>query len=97
MEKLSAEAIEGRMAEFSEWALNGDSLQRTFGFEDFAGAMSFVNSVAELAERLQHHPDIMIRYNKVTLTLTTHDAGGLSELDFTLAREADGQLVGEGT
>ena len=85
------------MAEFSEWALNGDSLQRTFGFEDFAGAMSFVNSVAELAERLQHHPDIMIRYNKVTLTLTTHDAGGLSELDFTLAREADGQLVEEGT
>lgn len=96
MDKLSTEAVERRMADFSEWALNGDSLQRTFGFDDFAGAMSFVNSVAELAERLQHHPAIMIRYNKVTLTLTTHDVGGLSERDFTFAREVDDLLVEEG-
>jgi len=89
MEKLSTEAVDSRMSEFTDWALNGDALQRTFRFDDFPAAMTFVNSVAELAERLQHHPDIMIRYNKVTLTLTTHDAGGLSEKDFTFAREID--------
>ena len=89
MDKLSTEAIERRMADFEDWVLMGESLQRTFGFDDFAGAMVFVNSVAELAERLQHHPDIMIRYSKVTLTLTTHDAGGLSERDFEFARAID--------
>ena len=89
MDKLSAEAIERRMTDFDDWALNGDSLQRTFGFEDFAAAMDFVQSVAELAERHQHHPDIMIRFNKVTLTLSTHDVGGLSERDFAFAKSVD--------
>lgn len=87
MDKLSQEAIEHRLKDFPEWSLTGDAIQRTFGFDDFAGAMAFVNQVAELAERLAHHPDIMIRYNKVTLTLTTHDAGGLTENDFDFARE----------
>ncbi len=90
MEKLSEEQIEGRLADLPNWALNGDSLQRTFGFEDFRSAMSFVNQVAELAEAHQHHPDIMIRYSKVTLTLTTHDAGGITERDFVLAQATDG-------
>lgn len=89
MEKLSQEDIEARLAEFPDWALSGDALQRTFGFEDFAGAMAFVTRVAEHAEAAQHHPDIMIRYNKVTLTLSTHDTGGLTARDFDLARELD--------
>ncbi len=90
MDKLSPEDIEAKLAEFPEWAQSGDSLQRTFAFDDFLGAMAFVTRIADLAEEQQHHPDIMIRYNKVTLTLSTHDAGGLTEKDLALARDTDG-------
>jgi 4a-hydroxytetrahydrobiopterin dehydratase len=60
-----------------------------FQFKDFPAAVKFVNAVAELAEEAQHHPDIDIRWNKVTLALTTHDAGGLTEKDFLLAKKSD--------
>ncbi|HRP62865.1 MAG TPA: 4a-hydroxytetrahydrobiopterin dehydratase [Phycisphaerales bacterium] len=93
MEKLSPEALDIKRAEFSEWSVSGDSLQRTFAFEDFNEAMAFVNHVADLAEAQQHHPDIMIRYNKVTLTLSTHEAGGLTDLDFQFARATDGYVA----
>ena len=89
MDKLSQDDIDAKLAEFPEWSQAGDALQRTFTFDDFRGAMAFVNRMAELAEEAQHHPDIMIRYNKVTLTLSTHDAGGLTDKDFGLARETD--------
>ena len=87
MDKLSQEDIEARLTECPEWALNGDALTRTFSFDDFVAAMAFVNRIADLAEAQQHHPDIMIRYNKVTLTLTTHDAGGVTSKDLDMARE----------
>jgi 4a-hydroxytetrahydrobiopterin dehydratase len=74
-----------------QWTQNGEIISRTFEFADFAGAMKFVNTVAELAEQAQHHPDVDIRWNKVTLALTTHDAGGLTEKDFALARACDEQ------
>ena len=92
MQKLSSEQINEYLGDLPEWSLNGDLLQRTFRFDDFAGSMAFVVRIADQAERMQHHPDIMIRYNKVTLTLTTHDAGGLTEQDFTAARATDGSL-----
>ena len=66
-----------------------DSIQRTFLFKDFVEAMKFVNVVAQEAERLQHHPDILVRWNKVTLTLSTHDAGGITEKDLSFATAAD--------
>jgi len=90
MEKLPEEDIQARLESFPDWSINGDALQRTFSFEDFLAAMAFVNRVADLAEGHQHHPDIMVRYNKVTLTVTTHDAGGLTEKDFDFARDTDG-------
>lgn len=90
MDKLTQEQVEARIAELPLWALNGESLQRTFNFDDFIAAIAFVNKVADLAESTQHHPDIMIRYSKVTLTLTTHDANGLTERDFSMAHAADG-------
>jgi 4a-hydroxytetrahydrobiopterin dehydratase len=62
---------------------------RTFQFQDFVAALRFVNRVADLAERAGHHPDIDIRYNRVRLGLTTHDAGGLTGKDFELAAAAD--------
>jgi 4a-hydroxytetrahydrobiopterin dehydratase len=64
-------------------------IARTFGFKDFPAAMEFTNAVATLAEQAQHHPEIDVRWNQVTLAFTTHDAGGLTEKDFELARQCD--------
>jgi len=89
MDKLDPEAVQHRLETVPEWTLNGESIQRTIAHEDFAGSMAFVQSVAAMAEAAQHHPDILIRWNKVTLTLTTHDAGGLTDGDFSLARAID--------
>lgn len=72
-----------------DWQRNGEIITRTFRFKDFPAALKFVNAVGEIAEQVQHHPDIDIRWNKVTLALTTHDAGGLTEKDFSLARQCD--------
>ncbi len=68
------------------WSLESRDIHRTFDFPDFAAAMVFVNGVATLAEHVNHHPDIDIRWNKVTLRLSTHSAGGLTALDFDLAK-----------
>ena len=92
-ERLSQEDIEARLTDLPEWSLNGDALQRTFSFEDFVAAMAFVTRIADLAEEQKHHPDIMIRYNKVTLTVSTHDAGGITEKDFALAGGTDALVV----
>ena len=89
MDKLSPDQIETNMAGLPQWSLNGDLLQRTFRFADFDGSMAFVNRIADVAGQMNHHPDILVRYNKVTLTLTTHDAGGLTDRDFTFARYID--------
>ena len=75
------------LAALPDWNLEVSNLVRTFVFTDFREAMSFVNSVAALAERAGHHPDIDIRYNKVRLALSSHDAGGITEKDFALAAE----------
>jgi len=93
MDKLEQQQIDDRLEDLSEWSQTGDTLQRTFRFDDFRAAMSFVERIAELAEQHQHHPDIMIRYDKVTLSLTTHDAGGVTERDFQFARAADDCLA----
>ncbi len=95
MQKLSAEQIQEYLGDLPSWSLNGESLQRTFRFDDFVGSMAFVKKIATLAEKMKHHPDIMIRFNKVTLTLSTHDAGGITENDFTLARSTDGCVPAE--
>jgi 4a-hydroxytetrahydrobiopterin dehydratase len=93
MDKLEAVDIEQRMEAFPEWSVSGETLQRTLNFDDFVAAMAFVNRLANLAESHQHHPDIMIRYNKVTLTISTHEAGGLTEKDFTLAADTDASVA----
>ncbi len=71
------------------WVPKTDQISKMFEFGDFVHAMGFVNSVALLAERANHHPDIDIRWNKVTLTLSTHSAGGLTMKDFDLARQIE--------
>lgn len=89
MSKLSASEIKSALATVPEWAKKGVTISRTYPFKDFPAAVRFVDAVAELAEAAWHHPDIDIRWNKVTLTLTTHDAGGLTKKDFVLAQKFD--------
>lgn len=89
MQKLETPQIEERLKQIPEWSETNGAIQRTFLFKDFTGSIRFVNKVAELAEAMDHHPDILIRYNKVTLTLSTHDAGGITGKDFDLATKAD--------
>lgn len=73
------------------WSKNeaGSKIFREFTFDDFSGALNFVNKVAALAEAANHHPDIHVSYNKVRLELSTHTIGGLSDKDFALAAEID--------
>ena len=89
MERLSTEQIKTALATVPDWKKKGATIARTCQFKDFPAAITFVNAVAELAEQAWHHPDIDIRWNKVTLVLTTHDAGGLTEKDFALAQRFD--------
>jgi 4a-hydroxytetrahydrobiopterin dehydratase len=71
------------------WHQKEQEIWRTFKFSDFKEAMNFVNQVATLAEKAAHHPDITIRWNQVTLTLSTHSQGGLTKADFDLASQID--------
>lgn len=89
MDKLIAAQIRTSLVAVPEWHRRGKTITRTFDFKDFPAAIRFVNTVARLAEKAWHHPDIDIRWNKVTLTLTTHDAGGLTSRDFSLAKQFD--------
>ncbi len=92
---LEDEEIEQRLDELGDWEREGDQMQKTFEFDDFTSAMGFVNGVAQLADRYDHHPDIDIRYNKVRLCLSTHSEGGLTAIDFELAGDIE-QTLGSG-
>jgi 4a-hydroxytetrahydrobiopterin dehydratase len=88
-ELLSGEEISQRL-EDSGWDQEDDQIVRNWTFEDFGQAISFVNRVAEVAERRNHHPDILVHgWNKVKLSVTNHSAGGLTEADFELAKDVD--------
>jgi 4a-hydroxytetrahydrobiopterin dehydratase len=89
MDLLEDAAIERELAELSGWERVGDAIVKTVTLADFAAAMAYVNRVADIAEAQNHHPDITIRWNKVTLTQSTHSAGGLTLHDFRLARLLD--------
>lgn len=89
MNKLTPAAIKAALPGVPQWRRTAAVIRRTFEFKDFVVAMKFVNAVAKAAEKAEHHPDIDIRWNKVTLALTTHDASGLTEKDFALAARAD--------
>jgi len=89
MAKYSAAQTKAALRFLPEWTKKGSTITRTFQFRDFSTAIEFVTALARLAERAAHHPDIDIRWNKVTLTLTTHDEGGLTEKDFDLATQIE--------
>jgi 4a-hydroxytetrahydrobiopterin dehydratase len=85
MDLLTEQEIAARLTEVPGWTRSGDSIRTTVTRADFRDAMLFTGAVAFLAESASHHPDITIEWNKVTLTLSTHSAGGLTAADFALA------------
>ena len=89
MGRLSAGEITERVAALHGWERTGVEIRRVDRFGGFKEAMAFVNRVAGLADAMDHHPDILVQYDKVTLVLTSHDAGGLTERDFRLAGAID--------
>lgn len=94
MKRITDEEIRSRLRELPEWRRQGDAIRRTFSFDSFRAAIAFVDRVAELAEAADHHPDIDIRYDRVTLSLSTHSAGGLTTRDMDLARRIDAENAG---
>jgi 4a-hydroxytetrahydrobiopterin dehydratase len=88
-EKLSSPEIRQQLKELSGWELSENTIRKQYVFESFMPAIRFVNRIAELAEAADHHPDITINYRKVTLALSTHSAGGLTQKDFDLAKQAE--------
>ncbi len=87
--RLSISEAQGLLSEIPAWSPAGTEIKRQFRFKDFRQSMEFVNDVAALANKQDHHPDIFISYNKVQLTLSTHKIGGLSMNDFIMAAKID--------
>jgi 4a-hydroxytetrahydrobiopterin dehydratase len=83
--KLSPEEVSSALASLSGWSVIDDKLHREYKFADFAHAFGFMAAIATAAEKLDHHPDWLNVYNRVTVNLSTHDAGGITELDLKLA------------
>ncbi|MGF1481273.1 MAG: 4a-hydroxytetrahydrobiopterin dehydratase [Cyanophyceae cyanobacterium] len=84
--KLGAAEIERQLQTLPNWTIANHQLRRTYQFQDFVEAMAFVNRLVEPAESAGHHPDITISYNRVAISLTTHDVGGITQKDFDLAQ-----------
>ncbi len=89
MARLSDEEIEERRAGLEGWELSGDAIVKQFDNGDFTGSVEFVNRLMPEAEEMNHHPDLEISWKTVTVTITTHSEGGLTEGDFELARRID--------
>jgi 4a-hydroxytetrahydrobiopterin dehydratase len=88
-QKLSDLEIQRALGGLAGWSRRGETLVKTFTFERFADGIAFVDRVARAADEMDHHPDIDIRYTKVTMTLSTHDAGGITQRDLDLAQKIE--------
>jgi 4a-hydroxytetrahydrobiopterin dehydratase len=89
VELLSEEEIASRLAELDGWSREGEAIVKTFERGDFVGSVRFVGTIVVPAEEMGHHPDLEISWDKVTVTITTHSAGGLTANDFKLAKRID--------
>jgi 4a-hydroxytetrahydrobiopterin dehydratase len=85
MSVLTDNEVQQALTSLSGWQKKGEAIQRVFRFPDFKAAMQFVNKVADAAEKANHHPDIDIRYNTITMALVSHDAGGVTQRDVRMA------------
>jgi 4a-hydroxytetrahydrobiopterin dehydratase len=89
IDKLSSSEVREKLAKIPQWEVSGEALRREFAFRDFVEAFGFMTRVAILAEASNHHPEWSNVYSRVTIELTTHDVGGISERDFSLAERID--------
>ena len=89
MGRLSDDQIQSSLGELEGWEREGDAIVKKFDRGDFVGSVSFVDSLVEPAEGMNHHPDVAISWSEVTVTITTHSEGGLTENDFELAKKID--------
>ncbi len=89
MPAMTKDEVKARLESLAGWERDGDEIEKKFRFDDFKASMAFVNRVADLAEKADHHPDITIKYNRVKMTLSTHSEGGVTEKDFALAAQID--------
>ena len=89
MTLLEDDAIRERLADMEGWERDGDALCKQFKFDDFTGSVDFVNRITPVAEEMNHHPDLSISWNTVTVSLSTHSQGGITENDFELATKID--------
>ena len=89
MAKLSDEQMAAALGRLSGWSRAGDTLTKTFSFKTFPDGIRFVDRVALVAEELGHHPDITINYSRITMTLSTHDEGGVTQKDVALAERIE--------
>lgn len=91
MKVLSQDEIRQKLSTLHGWKLNSEGIQKRYELDSFMSAIQLVNRVAEAAEKANHHPDILITYDKVTFTLITHDAGGITQKDFDLAARIEAE------
>lgn len=89
MEKLSAQELNQALKKLKGWSIEGEALRRRWEFRDFREAMQFINRIAEIADRHDHHPELFNVYNQVELRYTTHDAGGITRRDIEVAAAID--------
>jgi 4a-hydroxytetrahydrobiopterin dehydratase len=89
MPLLGDEEIEAQLGELEGWRREGGAIAKEFELDDFAGSVGFINRLTPIAEEMNHHPDLAVSWNKVTVTITTHSEGGLTGNDFELAKSID--------
>ncbi len=89
MPPLPTKEIRPKLEAVPQWSKRGQAILRTFKFDGFLKAVAFVKRIAPKAEKMNHHPDMAICFNQVTLTLSTHDEGGITDKDFAMARQCD--------
>lgn len=92
-QKLSDLEVQRALGGLAGWSRRGETLVKTYAFERFADGITFVDRVAVAADSMDHHPDIDIRYTKVTMTLSTHDAGGITASDLKLAEKIEAAVT----
>lgn len=90
MTRLTTSEITEGLKNLPGWQIKGSAIVKTYGLDNFVDAIAFVDKVADLAERAAHHPDILIEYSHVTLTLSTHSEGGITQKDLDLAKGIEG-------
>ena len=91
MARLPDNEIAEKLKTVPGWERKGDLIERVYRFADYKASMAFANRVAALADEMDHHPDMLVQYDRVTLSLSSHDSGGLTERDFRLAGRIDGK------